>query len=171
MKNLRPEVRSAIKGRGGLVDAFDDMMKASYNVTEEEYDFILNQMTDDELEAFVLGPNPSFAEKRASVMIRNKYLAKLSCQLVEPVELTDLEKYELVNRCETSTALSEAILKMANPKTGMIRGRLKEFNAERMAANVNAVISGFPANLLTREYGIRQQALYLKYHLNREASI
>lgn len=74
MKKLRKEVSASIKGRGGLFDAFDDMMKAAYNVTEIEYDYILTNMTDDEMEVFVLGPNPTFGERRKSIEIRNKYV-------------------------------------------------------------------------------------------------
>lgn len=173
MKKLRPEVSACIKGRGGLLDAFDDAMKAAYNVTDAEYDAILGSMTDEEMDVFVLGPNPSFAERRASLMIRDKYLNQLNYKEDEPQvkELTPLEKYEMVNRCETADELRKAIMAIADPRTGMIQGRMKQFNADRMAVNVNAVIAGLPANLLTREYGIRQQALYLKYCLNREATI
>ena len=47
----------------------------------------------------------------------------------------------------------------------MILGRKKTFDAIKMAENCHSVIKrGFPPNLLTREFGIRQQALYLKYY-------
>jgi len=46
----------------------------------------------------------------------------------------------------------------------MIKGRLREFDSQRMSGYVSLVINeGAPANLLTREFGIRQQALYLRY--------
>lgn len=75
-----------------------------------------------------------------------------------------LEKYELVNSCETVDELAAAILKMTDSETGRIKGRVREFNGADMAASVQFVVEGkFPANALTREYGIRQQALYLRY--------
>lgn len=78
--------------------------------------------------------------------------------------LTELEKFQLVNSCETVADLQEAIMKMAN-ESGMIKGRKREYEASKMAASVDLVVAkGFPANLLTREYGIRQQALYLQHY-------
>lgn len=78
--------------------------------------------------------------------------------------MTDLEKFQLINLCETAEKLSESIKRIADPETGKIKGRAKEFDAQRMAGYVTFVINeGAPANLLTREFGIRQQALYLKY--------
>ena len=75
-----------------------------------------------------------------------------------------LQKYELVNACETAEQLANAIKQIANPETGLIQGRKREFSADRMAGYVSLVINeDAPANLLTREFGIRQQALYLKY--------
>jgi len=78
--------------------------------------------------------------------------------------MTDLEKFQLINSCETGADLKEAIVKLADPATGRIQGRIKDFNADRMSICVGPVINeGAPANLLTREFGIRQQALYIKY--------
>jgi hypothetical protein len=37
MKKLRKEIE--FKGQGGLLDAFDDMLKQKYNITDEEYDY------------------------------------------------------------------------------------------------------------------------------------
>jgi hypothetical protein len=81
--------------------------------------------------------------------------------------MTDLEKYELVNKCETSEELSDAIIKISNPKTGLISGRIRMFIADQMANYCDLVINGNSSpNLLTREFGIRQQALYIKYYSN-----
>lgn len=78
--------------------------------------------------------------------------------------MTELEKYQLVNSCETAEELINAIRRIADPETGKIQGRVKEFDSQRMAGYVTFVINeGAPANLLTREFGIRQQALYIKY--------
>ena len=47
----------------------------------------------------------------------------------------------------------------------MIQGRTRKFDAERMARSVWPVVNEqVPANYLTREFGIRQQALYLAYY-------
>lgn len=80
----------------------------------------------------------------------------------------ELERYQLVNACESVTELQEAIMKMAN-ENDMIKGRNRQFPAKEMAASVSLVVAkGFPANLLTREYGIRQQALYLQHYQKLE---
>ncbi|MGV8961874.1 MAG: hypothetical protein ACOH2V_00630 [Candidatus Saccharimonadaceae bacterium] len=79
--------------------------------------------------------------------------------------MTDLEKFELVNKCDSSKELSEAILSIADPKTGLIKGRTRAFDATRMANFVEGVVRRqTEANVLTREFGIRQQALYLAYY-------
>jgi hypothetical protein len=78
--------------------------------------------------------------------------------------MTELEKYEAVNKCETVEELSEIILKFANGD-GMIEGRIKEFNAERMVEGLKAyMVDEAAPNVLTRNYGIRQQAMYIKYY-------
>jgi hypothetical protein len=77
--------------------------------------------------------------------------------------LTDLEKYELVNSCETVEQLQTAILKCAEGST--IVGRTDYFNASKMAAEIPGVVKDERfANVLTRKWGIRQQALYLAYY-------
>ncbi len=78
--------------------------------------------------------------------------------------MNDLEKYELVNQCETKEELAEAILKLADEE-GNIIGRAKKFDANKMASRVEGVIKGeLLANALTRCFGIRQQALYISYY-------
>lgn len=75
MKNLREEVK--IKGHGVLSDIFDDVIKASYNITDDEYDYIAGEATDEELDFFVGGLNgvkATFTTRRLALEIRNKYL-------------------------------------------------------------------------------------------------
>jgi hypothetical protein len=80
--------------------------------------------------------------------------------------MTDLEKFQLVNSCETAEDLVSAIKQIADPETGKIQGRVKEFSAKKMAGYVILVVNQeLPAELLTREFGIRQQALYLRYYI------
>ena len=75
--------------------------------------------------------------------------------------MTELEKYELVNSCETIKELQDAILKIG--ESGMIEGREKIFDSEKMAAWVPFIVKeNYYPNSLTRKWGIRQQALYLR---------
>jgi hypothetical protein len=76
----------------------------------------------------------------------------------------DLELYRFrrVNACETTEELKACIIDFADDE-GMIQGRARKFNATKMSAMVNMFMTDIvPGNVLTREYGIRQQALYLK---------
>lgn len=76
--------------------------------------------------------------------------------------LNEVEIWVRVNLCESPAELSETILSLAD-ENGKIQGRKKKFDAEKMASYVEEVVKGeTPPSVLTREYGIRQQALYLK---------
>jgi len=78
--------------------------------------------------------------------------------------MTDLEKFQKVNSCETVEELKDIILSFCDEE-GMIQGRTRLFNGLKMASSVQAVVdNNYPANVLTREFGIRQQALYLAYY-------
>ena len=77
--------------------------------------------------------------------------------------MTELFKYEKVNQCETPEELSKTIESFADAN-GMIQGRIRQFNAAKMAGYVNLVVNEeATARVLTREFGIRQQAIYLQY--------
>jgi len=76
--------------------------------------------------------------------------------------MTELEKWQLVNQCETQAQLADAITKFADSE-GMIQGRDRKFAASKMNIGLRYFFTDeMPANVLTREYGIRQQAIYLK---------
>lgn len=78
--------------------------------------------------------------------------------------MTDLEKFQLVNRCETTEELRNVVLSFCD-SYGNIKGRTRTFNGLKMASSIEAVVNNnYPANVLTREFGIRQQALYLAYY-------
>lgn len=80
--------------------------------------------------------------------------------------IKDLETYEKVNACNTFQELASIILSLAD-ENGMIQGRIKKFNASEMAErclNFKHYAKQGYANCLTRQYGIRQQALYLTYY-------
>ncbi len=78
MKILRPEV--VIKGQGGFNDIFDDVFKSAYDITDDEYDFIAGESTNEELDIIVEalghmnGKKAKFSVRRKALEIRNKYL-------------------------------------------------------------------------------------------------
>jgi len=77
-----------------------------------------------------------------------------------------LEIYEKVNQTESLEELSKVILELAD-ENGEIQGRTRKFNATKMAETCIGYKEwmnlGFP-NVLTREFGIRQQAMYIIYY-------
>lgn len=82
--------------------------------------------------------------------------------------MTDLEKFEKVNSCETVEELQDAILSFADEFGEIEISGNRKVNAETMSNFVSNVVNDtiYP-NMLTRRFGIRQQALYLKYCLDR----
>lgn len=76
--------------------------------------------------------------------------------------MTDLEKYEAVNKCESLEQLSEVIRTFAD-ENGMIQGRTRKFDANKMA-HACLAFGIIQPNCLTREFGIRQQAFYIEYY-------
>jgi len=73
-----------------------------------------------------------------------------------------LEIYDKVNQCETLEELALIIESLAD-SDGMIQGRTRKFKAFKMAfacRNYGAM----QKNSLTREFGIRQQAMYLLHY-------
>ena len=80
--------------------------------------------------------------------------------------MEELEKWQLINSCETAEDLSGAILKIADC-FGLIQGYAKSWPASTMSSNVDLFMAqDFYITTLTRAYGIRQQALYIK-HINK----
>jgi hypothetical protein len=76
--------------------------------------------------------------------------------------MTELQKWQAVNQCETQTELADLISKFADSE-GMIQGRERKFEASKMIIGLSFFMTDeMPANVLTREFGIRQQAIYLK---------
>lgn len=59
-----------IKGRGGLNDIFDDSIKGSYRITDDEYDFICEHATDEILN-LVIKDNLTFTQKRKLLVYLN----------------------------------------------------------------------------------------------------
>jgi len=76
--------------------------------------------------------------------------------------MTELETWQMVNQAETAQSLAFIINKLADHE-GMIQGRERKFDAAKMIIGLNLFMKDeMPANVLTREFGIRQQAIYLK---------
>lgn len=76
--------------------------------------------------------------------------------------MTELQKWQAVNQCETQAQLADLITKFTD-EDGMIQGRERKFDASKMIIGLSYfMVDQMPANVLTREYGIRQQAIYLK---------
>ncbi len=82
MKNLRGEIE--FKEKGSIFDLFDNQLKAAYNITDDEYDYIAENMTDEELSTFIDvlilsedSQKVSFDSIKNALMIRNKYLNKM----------------------------------------------------------------------------------------------
>lgn len=76
--------------------------------------------------------------------------------------------YDAVNSSETLEELCEAFDKVT--EVGFIRGRIRIFEADRMKAAMIGYINGdhdIP-NAITREFGLRQQAMYIKYYIKLE---
>ena len=73
--------------------------------------------------------------------------------------------YDAVNKCETEKELSDVITLLSD-SDGKIQGRTRKFDSIEMIVGLKLFMEGsMHANVLTREYGIRQQAIYLKYCL------
>ena len=76
--------------------------------------------------------------------------------------MKDLEKYEAVNKCQTLNDLAQLILDFAD-ENNEIQGKKRNFDAVKMAEfclNFN----WWDVNILTRNWGIRQQAMMIKFY-------
>jgi hypothetical protein len=88
MKKLRPEVEKCLKshlsGRHGVTDLIDDIFISFYNVTDDEFDFMLEHANDDEVQLVVdalgdmNGNIAPFSTKRQALIVRNSYLEKFN---------------------------------------------------------------------------------------------
>jgi hypothetical protein len=76
--------------------------------------------------------------------------------------MTREQKYDLINSQESLKGLAAAIRSFAEAD-GMIQGRTRRFDAEKMA-KACLQFRNYTPNVLTREFGIRQQAMYIVYY-------
>ncbi len=76
--------------------------------------------------------------------------------------MEELLKWQLINSAETIEDLKKAITSIA--EDGIIVGRRKNFTLKNQLLAVDAILEGYPFNFLTRNYGIRQQMMYLMFY-------
>ena len=81
--------------------------------------------------------------------------------------MNKLDKYELVNSCETIEELCDCIRKFSTNR-GAISGKTRIFMSESMVKNAieyyDDDMNIVSPNGVTRMFGLRQQLMYLKYY-------
>lgn len=75
--------------------------------------------------------------------------------------MTELEKYEAVNKSSTLKELADVLRSFAID--GMIQGKTRQFDADKIAQHCESYHLA-KHNVLTREFGIRQQAMMLLFY-------
>lgn len=76
--------------------------------------------------------------------------------------MIELEKYQKVNECKTREELAQVIESFAD-QDGFIQGRKRQFKAGIMASICRRYTLA-EHNMLTREFGIRQQAMCIIFY-------
>lgn len=75
--------------------------------------------------------------------------------------MTRADKYDMVNACKTPKELATAMRALS--VNGMIKGRTREFSVEKMIQGMEYYMKhNQGANFVTREFGLRAQAVYIK---------
>lgn len=59
--------------QGGLFDALDNEIKQVFRIDDEQFDYLCEEATDDEL-ALITEEKLTFAQKRELITILNKYV-------------------------------------------------------------------------------------------------
>lgn len=67
------KLKSNVKGRIGLNELFDDTIKGTWYLTDDEYDTICLKMTDEELDVF-LEDKKTFTQKKFVLNAIDKYI-------------------------------------------------------------------------------------------------
>ena len=73
LRRYRTNKECGIKTSGGLTDLFDNIIKSTWRLTDEEFDSILEKMTDEEMDLF-LTEKPTFEEKRKMIILVERLL-------------------------------------------------------------------------------------------------
>lgn len=58
---------------GGLTDLFDNVIKETYYINDDEYDYICEKATDEEIQIFV-NEDATFSQKRQVLNFIDKYI-------------------------------------------------------------------------------------------------
>lgn len=64
------------KGQGGLGDIFDDAMKGTWYITDDEYDFILEHASDEELDLILPNEKSTLSDLKKGIRYVNDMLVK-----------------------------------------------------------------------------------------------
>ena len=62
------------KGCGGITDALDDMIKQLWRINDDEYDYLCENLTDEEL-CTILPEFKNISQIKDAINITNKYLS------------------------------------------------------------------------------------------------
>ncbi len=62
------------KGCGGITDALDDMIKQLWRINDDEYDYLCENLTDDEL-GIIIPEFKNISQIKEAINITNKYLS------------------------------------------------------------------------------------------------
>src|SRR5574343_1322186 len=74
-RKFRPYEDLKIKSSGGMLDLFDNAIKEVYRITDNEYDYLAENLTDGEMSYFV-AEKLSFCEKKECLRIVQNHLSK-----------------------------------------------------------------------------------------------
>ena len=66
------------KGAGGIPDLLDNLFKGVYYINDEEYDYICENMSDEEMDLFAAMETATFKEKREALIIVDKYIEEFN---------------------------------------------------------------------------------------------
>jgi hypothetical protein len=83
MKILRPEVEACIVETADFFEFMDNLILTLFNITNDEYDYIIANATDEDLQVFVaaLGTDEkasTFTQRRLSLELRNRMLVEFN---------------------------------------------------------------------------------------------
>ena len=73
-RKFRPYEDLKIKSSGGMLDLFDNAIKEVYKITDDEYDYLAENLTDGEMSYFV-SEKLSFGEKKQCLRIVENHLS------------------------------------------------------------------------------------------------
>jgi len=72
-RKFRDEKELNILSKGGITDLFDNQIKLVYRITDDEYDYLCECLSDEEIGYFV-SEDLNFSEKRVLIKLLEKHL-------------------------------------------------------------------------------------------------